>query len=437
MTSRQPPVKVAVVGAGDRGRGYARYALAHPDEATITAVVDPRRRWRDVLAREHSLGPTAAFDTIDDFIAAAPGVDAIINATPDQAHVATTRRLVEAGHHNILLEKPAAASVAGLAALLQLAQTTGAHIQIGHVLRYTNFFQTVHSVVRSGDLGAIQMVIHSENVGQLHFAHSYVRGQWARATEASAFLLAKMCHDFDIVSWILDDEFTSIASFGELSYFTAANAPAGAPERCLQGCPIENSCRFYAPGIYLNDTTTWPATTVDIDPKARSAALETGAYGRCVYHCDNDVPDHQSVVAQTRGGTSVSISGHGMADQDHRDIKIVGTLGTLTGRFRDAGGVCTLTMVNGDTYDLDVSVEGDDAGHFHGGGDFGLMRSFIAHVAGGDWTSAFTLETAVHSHVAALAAESARLTGTIVDVQKFFEAKSGAAENARSGDDAP
>jgi predicted dehydrogenase len=417
-----PPVKIAVVGAGDRGRGYARYALNHPDEARVTAVVEPRRRWRDVLLEEHSLNETAAFDTIDDFIAAAPSVDAIINATPDRAHVATTRRLVEGGHRNILLEKPAAESVAGLADLLLLAEEFGAHVQIGHVLRYTNFFQAVRSVVQGGDLGAIEMVIHSENVGQLHFAHSYVRGQWARAAESSAFLLAKMCHDFDILAWILDDEFTSTASFGELSYFTSSNAPAGAPERCLDGCPIRDGCRFYAPRLYLNQQATWPATTVDIDPsdEARIAALETGDYGRCVYRCDNDVPDHQSVLAQTRRGISVSLSGHGMADQDHRDIKIVGTRATLSGRFSHSGGTCTVTTVNGSTYDVDVSMNGDDAGHFHGGGDFGLMRDFVAHVAGGDWTTASTLETAVHSHVAALAAESARLSGSVVDVAEFL-----------------
>jgi hypothetical protein len=155
--------------------------------------------------------------------------------------------------------------------------------------------------------------------GFFHFAHSFVRGNWHNENESCFSLLAKCCHDLDLIQyWMQPRQCTDISSFGKLMHFTSDNKPKGASDRCVT-CPVESTCPYSAKKIYLEKPNRgWPVSIVvpDIeehenweDVKVRvTHALENGPYGKCVYgDCNNDVVDQQVVILNFDDGKKIRI----------------------------------------------------------------------------------------------------------------------------------
>jgi hypothetical protein len=98
-------------------------------------------------------------------------------------------------------------------------------------------------------------------------------------------ILAKSCHDLDIILWLVGADCTYVSSFRTLSHYKQENAPKGAPLRCLDGCPVSDTCPYYAPKLYLTDNIDWPTSAIsdDLSLEARLKVLQEGPYGKCVY----------------------------------------------------------------------------------------------------------------------------------------------------------
>ena len=96
-----------------------------------------------------------------------------------------------------------------------------------------------------------------------------------------------------------------VSSYGNNYLFRAEKAPAGAAQRCMD-CAVRAGCPYDAVRYYLESGRTsvragrvhWPINVLDPHPTPENIeqALRTGPYGRCVYHCDNDVVDHLSLI---------------------------------------------------------------------------------------------------------------------------------------------
>ena len=96
------------------------------------------------------------------------------------------------------------------------------------------------------DIGKVISLNAIEGVQPWHQAHSFVRGHWSVKAKSSPMILAKSCHDMDILAWLINSPHTDLSSYGALTYFRAENAPTGAPARCTDGCPVADSCRYHA-----------------------------------------------------------------------------------------------------------------------------------------------------------------------------------------------
>ncbi len=216
------PLELVLIGAGQRGAvAYASYASAHPEQVRIVAVAEPDPVRRQRVAEQHDIDDDRTFETWEELIAAGQLGQGALVTTQDQMHVAPAVAALQAGY-DVLLEKPMAHTLEGCIKLVQTAEATGHVLQICHVLRYSPFWRTLHGVLTSGRLGEIITVEHRENVAYWHMAHSFVRGNWRNKALSSPMILAKCCHDLDILTWNLAQPVARLSSVGSLLHYRSA-----------------------------------------------------------------------------------------------------------------------------------------------------------------------------------------------------------------------
>jgi len=289
-------VTVAILGAGNRGReAYGKYILEHPGDIKVVAIAELDKEKRKIFAKEHNIAEEYQFDSWEQLLDQEKLADGIIIASPDNMHVKPAIGSIEKGY-KILLEKPIAPNLEDTLKIARKANEIGSKILVAHVLRYTNFYEELKRLLKKRVIGNIRYVDHIENIGFYHFAHSYVRGNWRNTDIATLIILAKSCHDMDLIYWLLEKKCINLSSHASLEYFTSENQPGGASNRCLT-CAVEADCPYSARKIYLTKNTSWPTSviTTDLSYEGRYKALEEGPYGRCVFKCDNNVPEVQTV----------------------------------------------------------------------------------------------------------------------------------------------
>jgi predicted dehydrogenase len=408
-------VTLAVVGAGNRGGAYARFA-ARDGRARVVAVADP-----DPVRRARTGPDVEHFADWRELAARRRLADAVIIATRDTEHVEPAVAFAARGY-DILLEKPMAVREDDCRRIIDAAEKAGVLFAICHVLRYTAYTRAVKEIVDAGRVGEIVSVQHLEPVGWWHQAHSYVRGNWRREDESTFMLLAKSCHDLDWLVYVVGRPIERVSSFGGLHHFTRAHQPEGAADRCLD-CAVETSCPYSAKRLYLSCLGSprqerWPLSVITDDHTEAGvlAALRTGPYGRCVYTCDNDVVDHQVVNMEFQGGATAAFTMTAFTPLASRKTRIFGTHGSIDG---DGARLTVDDFVTGETEVIDTRRTGDaSAGGGHGGGDEGLVDAFLSAVERRDpaLISSSPRES-LHSHLVAWAAERARRTGTVVPLR--------------------
>ncbi len=417
-------VSFIVLGAGSRANAYSRYALSNPDRMEIVGVAEPLAHRRERMKNLYSIPEENCVCDWTELLARPKMADAVMITMQDRMHYEPAMRAIELGY-DILLEKPMAATPEECMNIARAAEKKGVHVIVCHVLRYTPFFVAVKKVVSEGRLGKIMNIIHTEGVGNVHQSHSYVRGNWHIEAESTPMILAKSCHDFDILQWIVDKQFLRVQSFGHLSHFCEADRPEGAPKRCIDGCPHGDTCPYNAVKLYFDDKNNqWFRTAAtmhfDANDEHVEKALRETPYGYCVYNSDNDVVDHQTVNMEFEDGIIATFNMSAF-NKGGRSIRIMGTEGELSSNMEN-GKIEIYNFKTKETtvescYEIlmDESINGG-----HGGGDGGIIRAFCDLVADGTVTPSICSATvSARNHVATFAADVSRHSNTVVDIPEY------------------
>jgi predicted dehydrogenase len=408
-------VTCIVIGAGARGNTYSSYAEHSTGEIQIVGVAEPNTIRRDRFVARYKIPNNQVFMTWEDIFKKPKMADAIIIATPDRLHYGPAMAALAAGY-DLLLEKPIAPTWRECKDILDQARKYNRIVAVCHVLRYTPYFRKIKEIIDSGKLGKIISVQHFEPIEHIHMSHSYVRGIWHKEEESNPIIMAKSCHDMDILRWMLNKRCEQLSSFGSLSWFRPENAPKGSTDRCMDGCAVEGTCPYSALRIYHRERTWLYHFDLPWDRDQGPAILDvlrTTNYGKCVYKAGNNVPDHQVVNMEFEGGTTASFNMEALTSYHGRRTRLMGSEGDLV------GDEDTLTYSNFSTKEKItlVTTEYSKITSGHGGGDYGLVKDFVQAVAHQDPTMlTSTIDMSMESHLMCFKAEESRHQGRIVSV---------------------
>lgn len=412
----QRPLTFVLLGAGGRGRMFSQWLCDHVGPGSVVAVAEPDSARRDAIGDAHGIPADRRFATWQELLAQPKLADVAINTTMDREHIASAVTAMRGGYH-MLLEKPMATSLEDCVTIDRVRRETGRIVSVCHSLRYHALYAEIRRVLRSGAIGEIVSLDQLEGVEHIHQSHSFVRGNWGNEERSTFMLLAKSCHDIDIIADLIDLPCERVSSYGELKFFNEAHAPQGAPNYCVEGCPVAEKCPYYAPKIYGTDSG-WAhhAGLAGLPRPELIRQLATSPYGRCVFRTDNDVVDHQVVAMDFEGGVTATFTMTAFTPFGDRVLRIHGTRGYLEAKI----GQRTLDVWEFWEGNRHTRIELPETEGAHGGADAEVMRRLIEAVQLEDPSSVTTSTYAsLQSHAIVFAAERSRRTGRSVELSEL------------------
>ena len=414
--------KVAVVGCGSRGLTYTTNMFEKSDKYEIVSLCDINPAQIEKMKSVLPLNNVSEFVEPEEFFKE-KRADLVVIASPDRVHVPQALKALELGY-DILLEKPISDNREELASLIEAQKKYGGKIIICHVLRYAPAFVKCGELLKSGVIGKLYAIDANERVAYWHWAQAYVKGMWANMEISHPSILAKCCHDLDILVGYADSECDTLSSIGELGFFKAENAPEGAADRCFE-CKYKDTCAYSAKRIYIDawhengePEFEWPFNKISlIKPTVEENLVEgikTHDFGKCAFKQKVDMIDHQMVQMTFKNGIRASLKMM-YASSSGRRITFYGTYGEIILDERmDEIHVLPFGGVN-QIIKISSLIKGSVG---HGGGD-GKIVDELYDMLVGESDVKTSLAKSVECHLMGIAAEESRkMGGELVKVHK-------------------
>ncbi|MBQ3571588.1 MAG: Gfo/Idh/MocA family oxidoreductase [Clostridia bacterium] len=396
--------KMAVIGYGGRGAIYGEYALKNPEKFELVAVAEIDKSRLSPLEGTN----VKIYSDYREMLDAGLELDMVAISTQDAQHKEHSIYALERGY-NLLLEKPIAPNEEDCYAIYESAKKNNCKVFVCHVLRYSPFYRRIKQIIDEGTLGDIINIHAMEGVGYYHMSNSFVRGPWRNSVESSPMILAKCCHDMDILRYLMGEKCISVNSYGSRKFFREECAPEGATQYCSD-CPHAKTCVWNAQKIYTTPDYKWMAgyfvRNGDNSNENILKTLAKSQYDKCVFKNDNDVVDHQSTLMLFDKGKTAIHTMTGFSKRIYRDIKIFGTQAELYGHMED--NYIEIRPFEGEVQKINVDISMATIGG-HNGSDFFMMEQLYRELNGEKGEGVTYLDVSIESHLMAFGAESSRL----------------------------
>ena len=424
------PITAIIVGAGHRSFVYSELAKTNPEMLKIVGVADPNPIRRKKAMDYFGFKEDMCFENAEELAKKGKLADTVINGTMDEQHLETAVPLLDAGY-DMLLEKPFAPNEEEMRQIVNCAKKNNSKVMICHVLRYTPFYYAIKERIVNGEIGDIINIQTTEHVSYHHLSTSYIRGKWANSDKChTSMLLAKCCHDLDIIMWMMSEtKPKQISSFGGKFQFKPENAPKEAGTICMKDCPLVDTCVYSTKRLYIDHPDRWAFYVWDALEGKKNVTIEDkialmksdSPYARCIYKCDNNVVDHQSVLINFESGATGTHNMVGGSAEPRREIHIIGTKGEIFGNFEESKFTVLKIDPSPDAHneecdveEVDLRVTGDMVGAYggHGGGDERLAADFVKFIRGEKPSLACTsIFDSVAGHLSVYLADKRRENG--------------------------
>lgn len=424
------PITAIIVGAGHRSFVYSELAKTNPEMLKIVGVADPNPIRRKKAMDYFGFKEDMCFENAEELAKKGKLADTVINGTMDEQHLETAVPLLDAGY-DMLLEKPFAPNEDEMRQIVNCAKKNNSKVMICHVLRYTPFYYAIKERIVNGEIGDIINIQTTEHVSYHHLSTSYIRGKWANSDKChTSMLLAKCCHDLDIIMWMMSEtKPKQISSFGGKFQFKPENAPKEAGTICMKDCPLVDTCVYSTKRLYIDHPDRWAFYVWDALEGKKNVTIEDkialmksdSPYARCIYKCDNNVVDHQSVLINFESGATGTHNMVGGSAEPRREIHIIGTKGEIFGNFEESKFTVLKIDPSPDAHneecdveEVDLRVTGDMVGAYggHGGGDERLAADFVKFIRGEKPSLACTsIFDSVAGHLSVYLADKSRENG--------------------------
>jgi len=362
------------------GMAIARRVLQRDPAIQLRAVFDPDG---EAVARlQGEAGGAPAVCSTHRELCDRSDVDWVMVASPNRYHSEQVVDAFVAGKH-VFCQKPMAIATDQCLAMRDAWRSSGRMFNLGFTLRYSPHYRKIVELVSEGRIGRLISMEFNET---LEFNHGgFIMSDWRRHREtAGSHLLEKCCHDIDVANWIVGSRARRVATFAGLDFFTPENV--GQIERVGPG---PNGERPY--GSWRKDR--------DINP----------------FTSDKDITDNQVVILEYESGVRASFHTNSNAAIPERRICLHGTEGSIRADVLIGSLEVRRTGWRTTVEDHATGVRG-----MHGEGDDVLADELVASMVRGDAPSVGIRE-GIESTVTCLAADEAMDSGTVVDLEPYWQ----------------